>query len=136
VTFHGPVGISDWNDFTVGYVRSVLFDAATPTFRNARRNVPPGTTNRPHVITAGWAEGPLVGGNLSVLVSLIGSGYLPDWQDHILFLEDTREEPYRIDRMMTQLSLAGVLSQVRAVVFGHCNRCEPEDEERSLSLRE
>jgi muramoyltetrapeptide carboxypeptidase len=50
---------------------------------------------------------------------------VPDFRDAILFLEDTDEAPYRIDRMMTQLKLAGILDQVKGVVFGECTDCEP-----------
>ena len=138
VTFHGPVGISSWSDFTVRSIRSVLIDGEMTTLVRPRRVGPPRVRalDPRFVITAGWAEGRLVGGNLSVLVSLLGTGYLPDFRDHVLFLEDTREEPYRIDRMLTQLAQAGVLAGLRAVVFGECTRCEADDEDRSLSLRE
>lgn len=64
------------------------------------------------------AEGTLWGGNLSVLASLAGSPYMPDIQGGILFLEDVGEQPYRIERMLQTLHLAGVLSKQQAVVFG------------------
>lgn len=64
------------------------------------------------------AEGTLWGGNLSVLASLAGSPYMPDIQGGILFLEDVGEQPYRIERMLQTLHLAGVLSKQQAIVFG------------------
>ena len=66
----------------------------------------------------------LLGGNLTVLAALLGSGYLPDFTGAILFLEDVEEGEYRIDRMLTSLALAGVLGKVRGVVFGQCTRCQ------------
>jgi muramoyltetrapeptide carboxypeptidase len=60
-----------------------------------------------------------------VLTAIIGSAYLPDFRDTILFIEDTNEAPYRVDRMMTQLKLAGILDQLKGVVFGECTDCEP-----------
>lgn len=136
VTFHGPVGISTWNDFTVEYARRILYDGEAATMRNPRHVGPRGPLMRDRIRTIrhGTARGRLVGGNLSVIVSMIGSSYLPDWDGHILFLEDTREDVYRIDRMLTQLSLAGVLQRLAGVVFGRCTDCEADDP--SLSLRE
>jgi muramoyltetrapeptide carboxypeptidase len=58
-----------------------------------------------------------------VLTSLIGTPYVPNFDGAILFLEDVDEGPYRIDRMLTQLALAGVLGRVAGVVFGQCTRC-------------
>ncbi|KLT73429.1 hypothetical protein PL75_02295 [Neisseria arctica] len=63
-------------------------------------------------------EGTLWGGNLSVLASLAGTPYMPDINGGILFLEDVGEQPYRIERMLQTLHLAGILSKQRAVVFG------------------
>ena len=64
------------------------------------------------------AEGTFWGGNLSVLASLAGSPYMPDIQGGILFIEDVGEQPYRIERMLNTLYLAGVLQKQRAIVFG------------------
>jgi muramoyltetrapeptide carboxypeptidase len=58
-----------------------------------------------------------------VLSALVGSGYLPDFNGAILFLEDVDEAEYRIDRMLTQLGLAGVLKNLAGVVFGQCTSC-------------
>ena len=63
-------------------------------------------------------EGTLWGGNLSVLASLAGSPYMPDINGGILFLEDVGEQPYRIERMLNTLYLAGILQKQRAIVFG------------------
>jgi muramoyltetrapeptide carboxypeptidase len=128
VTFHGPVGISRWNAFSADAMKRVLFGAEAVTFENVRQ-VDEGElaqrANRVRTITAGTARGTMLGGNLTVLTSILGSPYVPDFRDAILFLEDTDEAPYRIDRMMTQLKLAGILDQVRGVVFGECTDCEP-----------
>ena len=67
---------------------------------------------------AGTAEGTLIGGNLSLVAALLGTGF--EWQAEgaILFLEDIHEELYRVDRLLTQLRLAGVLDAVRGIVLG------------------
>jgi muramoyltetrapeptide carboxypeptidase len=92
--------------------------------------------NRTVTITGGKARGELVGGNLSVLVALAGSSYLPDFRGKILFLEDVSEAPYRIDRMFSTLKLMGVLDQVAGVIFGQCTDCDPGDGYGSLTLAE
>ncbi len=80
-------------------------------------------------ISGGTAEGRLVGGNLSLLTAAIGTGYLPSWEGSILFLEEVGEEPYRIDRMLTQLELAGVAQAVRGVLVGTMTRCDDPSHE-------
>ena len=78
----------------------------------------------------------MAGGNLTVLSSLIGSGYLPDWKGKLLFLEEAKEEPYSIDRMLTQLKLSGVLTSVNGIVFGKCAKCFAEEPQKSYTLNE
>jgi muramoyltetrapeptide carboxypeptidase len=74
-------------------------------------------------LRSGKASGRLIGGNLTVLSTLMGTPYLPSFDGAILFLEDVDEAVYRIDRMLTQLALGGVLKRVAGVVFGQCARC-------------
>jgi len=79
----------------------------------------------------GTAEGPLVGGNLSVLTRLLGTPFLAPLAGAILLLEDVGERPYRLDRMWTHLALAGVFRQVRGIVLGDFTGCEEKDAEYS-----
>jgi muramoyltetrapeptide carboxypeptidase LdcA involved in peptidoglycan recycling len=69
-------------------------------------------------LRAGVAEGEVVGGCLSMVAAAIGTPYAPPFDGAVLFLEDTGEKAYRIDRMLVQLAQAGVLGRVAAVVFG------------------
>lgn len=137
-TFHGPTGVSTWNPFTVDHFRRVVFDGELVTMRNPteRGNRLVQVDDRVRTITPGIARGRLVGGNLTVLTALMGTPYLPDFSDHILFLEDVGEDIYRIDRMLTQLRLAGVLEQLAGFVFGKCTRCGPGGGYASLTLEE
>jgi muramoyltetrapeptide carboxypeptidase len=80
----------------------------------------------------GTATGPVVGGNLTVLCHLLGTPYAPVFAGHILFLEDVGEAPYRIDRMLTQMRLAGVLRDVRAVALGDFENCGQPDQVRRI----
>lgn len=74
---------------------------------------------------SGEAEGRLLGGCLSILTPLLGTPYFPRLAGSILFLEDVNEEPYQLDRMLTQLRLAGALRGVRGIVFAAMTRCGP-----------
>jgi muramoyltetrapeptide carboxypeptidase len=116
----------------------VLFDGEAVAMRNREgdddRLVQ--IENRVLTITSGKARGRLVGGNLAVLTALVGSEYLPDFDGCILFIEDVHEEVYRVDRMLTQLSLAGMLSRIAGLVFGRCTDCEPKSKYGSLTLEE
>jgi muramoyltetrapeptide carboxypeptidase len=137
VTFHGPVGVSPWNRFNVDWLRRVLIDAQAVTFSNLKEvdeDALTQTQNRIQTITPGKARGRLLGGNLTVLTTIIGSGYLPDWDGCVLFIEDVQEAPYRIDRMLTQLRLAGILQKARAVIFGNCTKCDPSSDFGSLTI--
>ncbi len=66
----------------------------------------------------GKARGRLMGGNLSMLASLCGTPFAPQWEDCILVCEDVGEEPYRVDRLFTQLALSGVFDQIAGIAFG------------------
>jgi muramoyltetrapeptide carboxypeptidase len=141
VTFHGPIGMGRWDAFSIDYYKRVLFDGETLTYQNKRdlsdRNSLTQTDFRVQTIIAGTSRGRLLGGNLTVLTSILGSPYLPDWDNTILFTEDVHEEPYRIDRMLTQLKLAGVLNRIKGFVFGGCSECDPgEGNYGALTLEE
>jgi muramoyltetrapeptide carboxypeptidase len=138
VTFHGPNGMGRWDDFSVGWVRRILFEAEAATMENPRDRGEfiVQTENRTRTITPGMARGRMLGGNLSVLAAIVGSPYIPDWDGAILFLEDVGEDLYRVDRMMTTLKLAGILDRIRGFVFGTCSECEPGEGYASLTLEE
>ena len=136
VTFHGPNGASAWNTFNLDWMRRVLWNGEAAIFANLKETddtlVP--VKNRTRTITSGKARGRLLGGNLTVFTTIIGSGYLPDFKDCILFVEDVEEAPYSLDRMFTQLKLAGILSGVKGVVWGTCDKCSPGEGFGSLTI--
>ncbi|GAB3558576.1 S66 peptidase family protein [Spirosoma fluminis] len=126
-TLHGPVGSATWNPYTVDWFRRVLMDGEAVSFANPakKEDTLAQTKDRITTIRPGTARGQLAGGNLTVLCHLIGSPFLPDWKGKILFVEDTHEDVYSVDRMITHLKLAGVLNQVAGIVIGKCTSCEP-----------
>ncbi|MFD6506821.1 MULTISPECIES: LD-carboxypeptidase [unclassified Bacillus (in: firmicutes)] len=78
------------------------------------------------------ATGTLVGGNLAVLTSVIGSPYEISTANTLLLLEDIGEEPYRIDRMLNQLLLSGKFNECNGVIFSSCHDCNPSKPSQSL----
>lgn len=111
VTMHGPLLTSLAGEIEIS--RRHLIELATGRAPRVELFGPRAVTVR-----AGVAEGPLIGGNLSIISALMGTGHLPDLAGAILFIEDVNEQPYRIDRMLTQLKLAGALGVVAGLVVG------------------
>ncbi len=87
------------------------------------------------VLHPGKATGTLLGGCLSMVNPIFGTPYQPDFRGSILVLEDVGEEPYRIDRYLSQFRAAGVLKQVAGIIFSQFVDCEPGDDP-SLSIDE
>lgn len=117
VTFHGPVASSTFDPFTVGSLRDVT--------STQEPSLPlPFSDQRLTTIRPGLCRGRITGGNLSMIVSTLGSKYEIDTTGAILFLEEIHEEPYRIDRMLTQLWLAGKLQACSGIALGNFRDCE------------
>jgi len=141
VTFHGPVAISSFSQYTQEYFMKITMSTVP---LGIIKHPQPGNTLRPtaHLSTIhpGKATGRLIGGNLTIFVALLGTPFEVDMKDAILFLEETGEEPYDVDRMLTQLLLSGKLDQVAGIVFDRCENCKPGDYKpafyNTLSLEE
>ena len=131
ITFHGPVGGSTFDPFTLENFRRVVMTpepaGLLPT-PSKKPNELIDRTNRILKITPGKATGRLIGGNLTMIATLMGTPYQPDTSGAIVFLEDVHEEPYRIDRMLTTLALGA------GIIFGRCSDCGVKGP--SLSLEE
>jgi len=140
VTFHGPNGLTSWRPQQTEYFRRILFAGEAITFQNLKDGDDEDrlmqVKNRIQTITPGQARGRLIGGNLSVFSGIVGSPYVPDFQGAILFLEDTNENIYRIDRLMTHLKIAGVFDKLAGFIFGQCSGCAPDADYGSLTLEE
>ena len=134
VTFHGPVPLSAFSDFTVEHFRRALFESKP---LGTLKNPPETNTLRPRhtlrTIRGGRATGLLTGGNLSLIVATMGTPFEIETRGRILFIEDTGEQPYQIDRMLTNLRLAGKLEQAAGIVFGECSECGPRDYKPSFA---
>ena len=118
VAFHGPMLEGRLANGEAGYHRASLLDALIGT---AGELAPDGVLP----LAPGEAEGPLLGGTLTQILASLGTRFAFDPPEgYVLFLEDVNERPYRLDRMLTQLRLAGLLERARAVVFGEMRGCD------------
>lgn len=136
VTFHGPIAErqGDDPDGPHPWTAAGLHRALTST-EPLGAIAPPPDAPPMMVIRGGTATGPLVGGNLTLVAALVGTRWQLDARGCILLLEDTNESPYRVDRMLTQLRLAGILDGVQGVVFGDSPTCDVSpDEARNFPL--
>jgi len=129
ITFHGPIARQNFSEYTLKSFKQVLFEPTAPLdlgtpppFMAAEGQAE--QDNRITLINKGSATGQVIGGNLSLMVKLIGTPFEPDYRGKILFLEDVEEAPYRIDGMLTHLLIAGRLEQLAGIVFGKCTDCE------------
>lgn len=136
VTFHGP---SPLDRYSAGWFERVIMGGDVVTMENLAEideEELVQTEHRVRTLSGGKARGPILGGNLTVLTAILGSTYVPDFEGAILFLEDVNEAVYRVDRMLTQLSLAGILDRISGFVFGRCTECEPGSGYGSLTLED
>lgn len=135
-SFHGIVGASLFSDYTQKCFRDILMNSEIKieikSFKDEQEDQ--------YILKSGAAEGIMIGGNLAVITSLLGTPFDIDWTDKIIFLEEINEPPYKIDRMLTQLISAGKFNNVKAVIFGKFNKCDKNDfrikEDESFSLKE
>lgn len=127
VTFHGLVGVNSWNEFSTDVFNRVVCNGESCSFP-----LDQSTPSNFVSINKGKARGKLFGGNLSVISGLIGSPYFEIPENSILFLEETNEEPYVVDRLLTHLKLANVYDKINGVVFGYCSKCLAENPAQSM----
>lgn len=130
ITFHGPVLLSNFSKYTEkSFVDNVFLNESNFPIEYKNPDQKKGVVSMfpTLVINEGIAEGELIGGNLSLISSLMGTKFEIDTKDKILFLEDVGERPFRIDRMLTQLRLAGKFDDAKAIIIGKCEDCAPEN---------
>jgi muramoyltetrapeptide carboxypeptidase len=127
VTFHGPVGGSVFEPYSLENFRKVVM---TPEPAGVLAPPPKkpmdlvDRSNRVLRLAPGKASGRLVGGNLTLLAALMGTPYEIETDGAILFTEDIREEIYSVDRMLTQLAQGGKFARMAGFAFGRCTDCK------------
>jgi muramoyltetrapeptide carboxypeptidase len=136
VSFHGPMLNSD-------FVQLAMPKFTLQSFlRTLTQAIAPGGISQGYrgktvkVLRRGIVRGPLVGGNLTLLCTTLGTPWQPPFQGCILFLEDVGEQPYRFDRMLTQLLNCGLLQQVAGVAIGLNSDCVDPQAKRAREYRQ
>lgn len=133
VTFHGPMVAVDFRNLSNYNQKYFLTAVASPgpigKITNSKE------LGRWKAIAEGNASGPILGGNLTLITRLLGTKYEPDFRNKILFLEDLNEDIYKIDGMLAQLKLAGILKTVKGVILAEFVKCVPS-KKASFTLEE
>jgi len=127
-TVHGP-GVAQLPllpDDALEHLRTLLFGEGRPPGRDAHPEPGSGLVGTV-TIRSGRVSGPLLGGNLTMLSHVVGTPWLPSYDGAILFVEDVNEAPYRLDRCLTQLRLAGLLDRVAGVAVGQVTKCDDDE---------
>lgn len=131
-TFHGPMGTSNLKDEHT--FRS--FMDSIKCIKEDKHIIKNPVDIKSFPLIKGKAIGNLVGGNLCLICSTLGTPYEIDFENNILFIEDIGESPYKIDRMLTQLLLSGKIQKCSGVILGGFTDCELKNHTNSLTLDE
>lgn len=124
VTFHGIMAatVSNWDEFTYNSFIDILDMKENLELKNPE-------DEELYTLVKGSANGIIIGGNLSLIASTIGTSYEINVKDKILFIEEIGESIYKIDRMLTQLELSGKFNDCKGIIFGDFEDCNKEREE-------
>ncbi|MCC6411188.1 MAG: LD-carboxypeptidase [Saprospiraceae bacterium] len=138
VTFHAPVAAGEYTFGSFRQLKEVTQNGTTPFTINKRvyEEVVADSPFEPYAIHEGVAEGELTGGNLSLLAAMCGTPWQPSFKNKLVFLEDVGEQPYRIDRLLTQLLEATDLHKAAGLALGVFYDCQPKNSDFSMSLKE
>ncbi len=133
VTFSGPMVASDMGTTLSGKAEELFWEMLTSP------SIPQPLACHDDLSSPSYrrkenASGRIVGGNLSLTAALVGTTYFPSIRDIILLLEELDERPYRIDRLLQQIRLAGILKRSRGVALGRFIGCTPDSGKPSLTL--
>jgi muramoyltetrapeptide carboxypeptidase len=134
VTFHGPTALSRFTDYTVDlFRRAILSPQPLGTLGNPKESDPLRPRYLTRTMVGGKATGQLIGGNLTLIATTMGTPWELQTDGKLLFLEDVDEQPYSMDRMLTQLRLAGKFKNIKGLILGDCTDCRPRDFKPSFS---
>jgi muramoyltetrapeptide carboxypeptidase len=131
VTFSGPMVGVDMSGKVDAFTEENFWRMISHPEKSHTMTIDPRTTL---ILHKGKARGKLLGGNLSLVANLIGTPFIPDFRNCIMFLEEVGEEPYRVDRMFTQLSNAGILRGIGGVLAGQFADCLPKGNPESPTI--
>lgn len=126
VTFHGPVAVSTFTEFTTKYFKQVLMKASpVGEIEDAPYDDNLQTSSRIWTLNGGKSQGRLVGGNLSLMQATMGTPFEFNSNGAIIFIEEVGEEPYYIDRAMNQFKMAGKFDKCKGIIFDKLSDAQP-----------
>ena len=135
ITFAGPMVVPNFSKDVSPFTEERFWQIITSEKKAGKLKSP--ESNRLPYINPGKTNGRLIGGNLSVFTSLIGTKYLPELKDNIFLIEDISEPPYKIDRMLNQIRLNKAFEKINGVILGQFIDCnEPDKQKQSLTIDE
>ncbi len=129
ISFHGPVGISTFNEFSLNSLKNVITKSEN-TYTYGYEREPKKEDDSEfdfYTLTGGKASGELIGGNLSVLTSMVGSKFEPEFKGKIVYLEEIDEKTYKVDRMLTQLLDSSDIKKAAGIILGIFKGCDNDD---------
>ncbi|MFW6369832.1 MAG: S66 peptidase family protein [Bacteroidota bacterium] len=143
ITFHGPISRTIHHDFSKQHFERIVVNpidkyVIESSDDDLQKSEIDKTFDR-YTIKSGKAQGQLTGGNLTLICSMIGTSNQINLDDKIVMIEEIEEEPYRIDRMLTQLINSGQLIKASGIAFGICKGCDKSDKSiapNSFTLRQ
>ncbi len=135
VTFAGPMLAVDFHDEVDPFTEEIFWRTITSDKKIGKLKNP--GSEKFYVLRKGRGEGRIIGGNLALFTSLLGTEFMPPVKDNILLIEEIGEQPYKIDRMFNHLKLAKVFDQINGIILGRFVDCYETDETKStLTLNE
>lgn len=135
VTFAGPMlAVDFWNEVSP-FTEQMFWEVITSKKKFGKVTNP--ENEKFYILKNGETEAQVIGGNMALICSIMGTNYMPSFKDTILMLEEIGEAPYRVDRMFNQLKLAGALDQLKGIILGRFVDCYESDEyKKTLTLNE
>jgi len=135
VTFAGPMLATDFSQKVNKFTEENFWNIITSNKKIGKLHNP--RNEKFYAITKARGEGKILGGNLALLNSIMGTQYLPSFKDTILLLEDIGEAPYKVDRLFNQLKLAKVFDDIKGVILGRFVDCyETDKSKKTIKLNE
>jgi muramoyltetrapeptide carboxypeptidase len=135
ISFAGPMVATDFSNNVNEYTEENFWRVITSAKKIGKLHNP--RDEKFYVLKSGRGEGSILGGNLAVFASLMGTEFMPNLKDSILLMEDIGEVPYRIDRLLNQLKLAKVFDQINGIILGRFVDCYEKDKsDETIKLNE
>jgi len=135
VSFAGPMVATDFSGKVNEFTEENFWRVITSSKKIGKLHNP--RNEKFYILNSGRGEGKILGGNLALFVSLMGTEFMPSMKDSILMLEDIGEPPYRVDRLLNQIKLGNIFNDINGVILGRFVDCYDSDKTKeTITLNE